>query len=88
VTVHTDKLGPLLKDYRIPPVFLEACQTAQAEDTAESVASELLQRGVASVVAMGHSVLVETARRFVESFYAGLAHSQRVGAAMLDGSAA
>jgi tetratricopeptide (TPR) repeat protein len=85
VTVHTDKLGPLLKDYRIPLVFLEACQTAQAEDTAESVASELLQRGVASVVAMSHSVLVETARRFVETFYAGLAHGQRVGDAMLDG---
>ena len=85
VTVHTDKLGPLLKDYRIPLVFLEACQTAQAEDTSESVASELLQRGVASVVAMSHSVLVETARRFVETFYAGLAHGQRVGDAMLDG---
>jgi hypothetical protein len=85
VTIHTDKLGPLLKDYRIPLVFLEACQTAQAEDTSESVASELLQRGVASVVAMSHSVLVETARRFVETFYAGLAHGQRVGDAMLDG---
>ncbi|MCU0889956.1 MAG: tetratricopeptide repeat protein, partial [Rubritepida sp.] len=30
-------------------------------------------------------VLVETARRFVETFYAGLAHGQRVGDAMLDG---
>ncbi|MGB8168680.1 MAG: CHAT domain-containing protein [Chthoniobacteraceae bacterium] len=85
VTVHTDKLGPLLMDYRIPLVFLEACQTAQSEDTSESVASELLQRGVASVVAMSHSVLVETARRFVEKFYAALAHGKRVGDAMLDG---
>jgi len=85
VTVFTDKLGPLLNDHRIPLVFLEACQTAQAEDTSESVASELLQRGVASVVAMSHGVLVETARRFVETFYAGLARGQRVGDAMLDG---
>ncbi len=85
VTIHTDKLGPLLKDHRIPLVFLEACQTAQAEDTSESVASELLQRGVASVVAMSHSVLVETARRFVKTFYAALAHGKRVGDAMLDG---
>ncbi len=85
VTVHTDKLGPLLRDYRIPLVFLEACQTALAEDTSESVASELLQRGVASVVAMSHSVLVETARRFVGTFYAGLASGQRVGDAMLTG---
>jgi tetratricopeptide (TPR) repeat protein len=85
VTVHTDKLGPLLNGYRIPLVFLVACQTAQAEGTSESVASELLQRGVASVVAMSHSVPVETARRFVEKFYEGLAHGKRVGDAMLDG---
>ncbi|MBS0151989.1 MAG: tetratricopeptide repeat protein [Nitrospira sp.] len=85
VTIYTDKLAPLLRDYRIPLVFLEACQTALAEDTSESVASELLQRGVASVVAMSHSVLVETARRFVETFYVGLARGQRVGDAMLDG---
>ena len=34
---------------------------------------ELLKVGVASVVAMSHSVLVETARRFVEVFYQALA---------------
>jgi hypothetical protein len=66
-TIHTDKLGPLLKDYRIPLVFLEACQTATAEKASESVASELLKVGVASVVAMSHSVLVETARRWSSS---------------------
>lgn len=88
VTVFTDKLGPLLKDHRIPLVILEACQTAQAEATSESVASELLQKGVASVVAMSHSVLVETARRFVQAFYGALARGDRVGDAMLDGQRA
>ena len=68
-TVYTDELGPLLNQHRIPLVFLEACQTAQAEQASESVASELLKVGVASVVAMSHSVLVETARRFVQAFY-------------------
>jgi tetratricopeptide (TPR) repeat protein len=87
-TVYTNQLGPLLKDYRIPLVLLEACQSAQAEAGAESVASELLQRGVASVVAMSHSVLVETARRFVAAFYAELAQGQRVGQAMLAGQRA
>jgi tetratricopeptide (TPR) repeat protein len=87
-TVYTNQLGPLLKDYRIPLVLLEACQSAQAEAGAESVASELLQRGVASVVAMSHSVLVETARRFVAAFYAELAKGQRVGQAMLAGQRA
>ena len=85
LTVFTNELGPLLRDHRIPLVFLEACQTAQAEKASESVASEMLKVGVASVVAMSHSVLVETARRFVKAFYAALARGARVGDAMLEG---
>jgi tetratricopeptide (TPR) repeat protein len=87
-TVFTNQLGPLLNNYRIPLLLLEACQSAKAEAGAESVATELLQRGVASVVAMSHSVLVETARRFVAAFYAELARGQRVGQAMLAGQRA
>jgi hypothetical protein len=30
-TVYTDTLGPLLRDHGIALVFLEACQSAQAE---------------------------------------------------------
>jgi tetratricopeptide (TPR) repeat protein len=78
-------LESLLRDHRIPLVFLEACQTAQAEKASESIASELLKLGVASVIAMSHSVLVETARRFVEAFYQALAAGNRVGDAMLAG---
>lgn len=85
VTVFTHELGPLLRDHRIPLVFLEACQTAQAEQASESVASGLLKTGVASVVAMSHSVLIETARRFVSAFYRALADGRRVGDAMLAG---
>ena len=85
VTVFTNELGPLLLDYRLPLIFLEACQTAQAEKASESVASELLKVGVVSVVAMSHSVLVETAHRFVESFYQALARGERVGGDMLEG---
>lgn len=85
LTVYTSELGPLLSDHRVPLVFLEACQTAQAEKASESVASELLKVGVASVVAMSHSVLVETARRFVEAFYGSLAGGARVGDAILHG---
>ncbi|HKU75138.1 MAG TPA: TIR domain-containing protein [Pyrinomonadaceae bacterium] len=85
LTVYTNELGPLLHNHRIPLVFLEACQTALAEKASESVASELLKVGVASVVAMSHNVLVETARRFVEAFYEALADGKRVGDAMLAG---
>ena len=85
VTVFTDDLGPLLRDHRIPLVFLEANQTAQAEKASESVASELLKVGVASVVAMSHSLLLETTARFVRAFYKTLAEGERVGDAMLAG---
>jgi tetratricopeptide (TPR) repeat protein len=85
VVIDTNDLGPLLSEHRVPLVFLEACQSALADKASESVASELLKVGVASVVAMSHSVLVETARRFVEAFYDALANGDRVGDAMLQG---
>ncbi len=84
-TIYTNELGPLLHEHQIPLVFLEACQSGSADMASESVASELLKQGVGSVVAMNHSVLVETARRFVGEFYRSLANGHRVGTAMLAG---
>jgi tetratricopeptide (TPR) repeat protein len=82
-------LADLVRDYRIPLVFLEACQTAATEDVpTASVAATLLAEGVTSIVAMSHSVLVETAHRFVKAFYTELAEGKRVGTAMLAGQRA
>ncbi|GLY04187.1 tetratricopeptide repeat protein [Actinoplanes sp. NBRC 101535] len=87
--VDADRLAGLVRRHRIPLVFLEACQSATAEnDPTASVAARLLNEGVTSVVAMSHSVLVETARRFVHAFYAALARGARVGTAMLAGQQA
>lgn len=87
--IDASKLAGLFRQHRVPLVFLEACQTAQAElDPTASVAARLLEEGVTSVVAMSHSVLVETARRFVQAFYAELARGARVGRAMLAGQRA
>ncbi|MBF0369520.1 MAG: tetratricopeptide repeat protein [Magnetococcales bacterium] len=84
--INAQELGAEIQDHRIALFFLEACQTAQAElDPIASVAGRLLECGVASVVAMSHSVLVETARRFVEAFYQELAGGHRIGEAMLAG---
>lgn len=84
--VDAEKLAAVIRDHRIPLVFLEACQTAQTEeDVTASVAASMLQEGVGSVVAMSHSVLVETARRFVGAFYERLAEGALVGQAMLAG---
>lgn len=84
--VHAERLAEVIRDHRIPLVFLEACQTAKAEvNPTASVAAKLLEEGVISVVAMSHSILVETAHRFVKAFYRELARGKRVGASMLAG---
>lgn len=84
--VDAVRLAGLFRQHRIPLVFLEACQTAMAStDPIASVAASLLDEGIASVVAMSHSVLVETARRFVTAFYGELTKGARVGQAMLAG---
>lgn len=84
--VNAETLAALLREFRIPLVFLGACQSAKTEENpTASIAAKLLEKGVASVVAMSHSVLVETVRRFVGAFYQELAHGARVGRAMLAG---
>jgi tetratricopeptide (TPR) repeat protein len=84
--ISAPRLAGILRDHRIPLVFLEACQSGQIEmEPTASVAVSLLQEGVTSVIAMSHSVLVETSRRFVTTFYRELANGQRVGTAMLAG---
>jgi hypothetical protein len=84
--IHAEKLAEVIRDHRIPLVFLEACQSAATEsDPTASVAAKLLDQGVTSVVAMSHSVLVETAHRFVKAFYRELAEGKRVGTAMIAG---
>ncbi|XCN74711.1 MAG: tetratricopeptide repeat protein [Candidatus Electrothrix aestuarii] len=87
--VNAQKLAAELRAYGVPLMVLDACQTARAEiDPASSVAARLLEEGVGSVIAMSHTVLVETARRFVTAFYQALAQGGRVGDAMLSAQAA
>lgn len=87
--VDATAIGGLLRDHRIPLFVLEACQSAQADaQVTSSVAAELVAAGIGSVVAMSHSVLVETARRFVGAFYPALASGERIGTAMVQAQAA
>ena len=84
--VYAQELAAQLRNFGVPLVFLNACQSALSEDEPQnSVAAKLLEEGVGSVVAMSHTVLVETARRFVDAFYRKLAEGGRVGDAMLAG---
>lgn len=87
--VHADRLAAIVREHRIPLVFLEACQTAQSgDDPLQSVAAALLQAGIVSVIAMTHSVMVVSAELFVSHFYQELAQGQRIGEAMLAGQTA
>jgi tetratricopeptide (TPR) repeat protein len=87
--VYANDLAAELRAYNVPLIFLNACQSAQSKaDPQNSVAARLLEEGVGAVVAMSHTVLVETARRFVEPFYRSLAEGVRVGDAMLAGQRA
>jgi tetratricopeptide (TPR) repeat protein len=87
--ISADEIARIVHEHRIPLFFLEACQTAQTEtDPGASVAGRLLESGVASVAAMSHSVLVESARIFIADFYKELLRGRRVGQAMLAGQGA
>ena len=84
--VNADDIAAVVHGHRVPLFFLDACQTAMAaKDPSTSVAGKLLESGVASIVAMSHSVLVETASRFVTKFYEELMSGKLVGQAMLAG---
>jgi hypothetical protein len=89
VLIDADEIGKNLNDYKVPLMLLEACQTAktQKKPTA-SVAVTLLEKGITSVIAMTHSVLVTTASKFVETFYKEIANGARVGKAVLDAQSA
>src|SRR5262249_55566464 len=87
-SIDAQKLAAIVRDHRAGLLFLEACQSAAEQNPSNSVAAKMLEEGVPSVVAMSHSVLVKTARRFVKAFYAELALGSRVGRAMLVGQQA
>lgn len=87
--VYANDLARLLIKHHIPLVFLEACQTAQSdEDPNASVAVALLQAGITSVIAMTHMVLIETARRFVGTFYQQLVSGQSISSSVTTGQKA
>jgi hypothetical protein len=87
--INAKQMAGIMRDHGIPLVFLEACQTAKTEiDPTASVAAALLDQGIASVVAMTHSILVKTAQRFVTQFYQELVQGECVGTAMLAGQKA
>ena len=83
--VSAEKLNTLLRDYAVPAVVLNACQSAmideRAQDPFASVATALLRSGVRSVVAMAYSLYVSGGQQFLPEFYRRLFESGSVAEA-------
>ncbi|MEJ2661673.1 MAG: CHAT domain-containing protein, partial [Desulfobacteraceae bacterium] len=94
--VTSETLGNMLTNQKVSLVVLSACQSAavgaesleEADDdqgkakAINGVAARLVESGLPCVIAMSHTVLVETTRRLFGSFYARLGDHLAVGAAL------
>lgn len=93
-------LGKLLYETDVPILVLNACRSAHADiqrqpedgtDSHETVraygslAQEVIDAGVAGVVAMGYNVYVVTAAKFVAELYGALAQGAALGEAVTRG---
>ena len=95
--VDGTSIGKLLSDTDTPVLVLNACRSAHADiqekpETIEddvhsqvrafgSLAQEVMDTGVAGVIAMRYNVYVVTAAQFVADLYAALASGQTLGEA-------
>ena len=87
--IDTTRLAQLLAEYRIPIMVMNACQSGmidtRVQGTFASVATGLLKAGIRSVVAMGYSLYVSGAKKFVPAFYERLFSTSRVSEAVRAG---
>ena len=84
-----EQIGSLLRDFEIPVVVLNACQSAMlheaARDPFASVAGSLIKAGIRSVVAMSYSLYVSGAEQFVPAFYRRLFQTGSIAEAVRAG---
>jgi hypothetical protein len=94
--VHGKTFGKLLTETGVSLLVLNACRSAYVEAPTEpgktlansqtsaygSLAQEVMEAGVAGVVAMRYTVYVVTAAQFVAELYAALAQGQALGEAV------
>lgn len=81
--VSGEELRKRLGQVHLPLALLEACQSGEAGEDAESaVAAALLAAGARSVLAMSHSVLVTAAQRFSGALYRGICDGLSVAEAV------
>ena len=77
-------LGDLLNEQQVPLAILSACQSAKlgGDDPLGSVAARLTRAGIPNVLAMTHSVLVDTTRALFGHLYRELGRGRPLGTAL------
>ncbi len=79
VPVGAKDLADLIKEYAIPAVVMNACQSAMTNPSDDnpfaSVAASLIRSGTPNVVAMAYSLWVSGAKQFIPAFYKRLFES-------------
>ena len=81
--VSDEELRDLLTTYQIPIAILNACQSGkQIGDRETSMGSKLMLAGVQLVVAMGYSVRIQAAEKFMSVLYAQLFKSGDLSSAV------
>lgn len=87
--ITAEKLSALLREYNVPYMVLNACQSAMMDETGKdpfsSVAASLLKAGIRGVVAMSYSLWVSGAKAFVPAFYKRLFEEGDIAEAMRAG---
>src|ERR1700733_2842915 len=84
--VEVGRVAHVIADGEVPVVVLNACRSGQIGAQVEAtVATRMLQDGIASVVAMAYSVYVVAAAEFMAAFYERLFAGDTVSAAVTAG---
>ena len=82
--ISAETLGEMLHRKQIGLMALSACQSAKVggDDPMGSVAARLTHAGIPAVIAMTHSVLVQTTRELFGQFYKELVSGKGIGEAL------
>lgn len=82
--VAADTLGDMLNRQKVSLMVLSACQSATMgeQDAMGSIAARLIHAGIPSVLAMTHSILVNTTCQLFAAFYQHLVQGEGIGEAL------
>jgi hypothetical protein len=84
--VEASKLATCMKSFEIPLVILGTCQHPETEMS--QIISNMLQKGVSSVITIPYKLMPETIKQFFTYFYQSLIQGNRISQAVCSGQSA